>query len=264
MKVQIVDITPAMAEQFLKNDTHNRPATPRTVEEYARDMAAGNWHTNGEAFQIAEDGTVLNGGHRFRAIVMSGVTLKDQVLVTGLPIAAQKTMDGGRKRNMTQDLQIMGVSNAGTCTGLTLRGWLWDKGDVKFTRTVRPTRLELDEYWVKNQSQIERAAEIARRVNNTFRPATATAVGTVHLITSRISVGDAAEFFAFLGSGAGLEEGNPILALRNRMVRDYTLKNHNTDYTKIHMILRAWNGWRDDETMSKIQFTPESLPIQPK
>lgn len=264
MKVQITDITPAMAEQFIKSDTHNRPATPRTVEEYARDMAAGNWHTNGEAFQIAEDGTVLNGGHRFRAIVMSGVTLKDQVLVTGLPIAAQKTMDGGRKRNMTQDLQIMGVSNAGTCTGLTLRGWLWDKGDVKFTRTARPTRLELDEYWVKNQSQIERAAEIARRVNNTFRPATATAVGTVHLITSRISVGDAAEFFAFLGSGAGLEEGSPILALRNRMVRDYTLKNHNTDYTKIHMILRAWNGWREGETMAKIQFTPDSLPIDPK
>lgn len=264
MKVETTDITPAMAAQMLLHNKSNRPIQPRTVDQYVRDMMNGDWDVNGETVKVALDGTLIDGQHRLTAAVKAGYTLRDVVLVRDLPMSVQKTVDGGARRTWAQDLRIAGVSNPGVLVSIVQRAWLWDSGDVKFTGTVRPTRKELDAYREQHASALNRASEIATRTRTAFRPSTPSAVGTAHLITSRINLGDAAEFFSLFSSGAGLVEGDAILALRNRMTNHYADRVRTTDYTRIMMILRAWNAFRSGEKMSRLVFTDDSNPVDPK
>lgn len=263
-KAEFTDITPSMAELLLTKNTHNRPIDRFAVVSYIRDMLAGQWDSNGETIKIAMDGTIIDGQHRLTAIVESGVTLEGVLLVTGLPLSVQKTVDGGRKRNMSQDLKLNGVAHSPIVTSIVMRGWLWDNGDTKFTRAVRPTRMELDKYWQENSSQISRAAEVASRTRTQFRPVRQSTAGFVHLILGRISIGDTAEFFAALGSGAGLKDGDALLALRNRLANDHVAKVNQTEAVRVGLMLRTWNAFRDGEKLSKIQFTAESKMPEPK
>lgn len=263
-KAEFTDITPAMAELLLTKNTHNRPVVRQTVEEYKRDMLADQWDSNGETIKIALDGTVIDGQHRLTAIAESGVTLENVLLVTGLPLSVQKTVDGGRKRTMGQDLKIAGVVNFNTVAAISLRGWMWDNGNTKFSNAVRPTRRDLDKYFTDNASAINRSAQIGTQTRTAFRPAVPSAVGTAHYLTSRVNVGDAAEFFAQLGNGTGLNAGDPILALRTRMTNDFAMGVKSTDMIRTGIILRAWNAVRNGEKLAKIQFTSDSKMPEPK
>ena len=59
MEISVIDVTPALAEEWLSANDHNRSINVRVVDAYARDMLSGNWALNGEAVKIAEDGTLL-------------------------------------------------------------------------------------------------------------------------------------------------------------------------------------------------------------
>lgn len=264
MKNETTTITPQFAEHLLKQNTHNRPLDDATVQAYKRDMLSGRWQVNGETIKIATDGRIIDGQHRLTACAQSGVPLVDIILVTDLPMDVQKTIDTGRKRNMRQDLAIDGVPNYSAVAAIALRGFLWDAGDIKFAGSTRVTRMELDEYFADNRSQLIRSGQIGTQVRQAFRVANPTAVGTAHLITSRVSIGDAAEFFAQLGSGVGLKPGDAILSLRNRITNDAVAGIKNPDMVRIGLILRAWNAFRDNEPLAKMQFTKDSIMPMPK
>lgn len=80
VNVKIMNITPAIANQFLGMNIGNRSISKSLVESYAADMAAGRWHTNGEPITIS-GGRLISGQHRMLAVLKSGVTLNDVVVV---------------------------------------------------------------------------------------------------------------------------------------------------------------------------------------
>ncbi len=76
IQAKLEKITPAMAEEYLKHNTNNyRAISDRRIKTYAADMRNGCWQVNGEAIEFAEDGTLLNGQHRLKAIIESGATV---------------------------------------------------------------------------------------------------------------------------------------------------------------------------------------------
>lgn len=80
IQAKLEKITPAIAESYLQHNTNNYRAISHTrVKTYAEDMRNGCWQVNGEAIEFAEDGTLLNGQHRLKAIIDSGATV--QILV---------------------------------------------------------------------------------------------------------------------------------------------------------------------------------------
>lgn len=69
-------VTPEIAAEMLTHNTNNyRSASEQTVARYALDMKSGRWKENGEPIQFSEDGTLLNGQHRLKAIVKSSATI---------------------------------------------------------------------------------------------------------------------------------------------------------------------------------------------
>jgi hypothetical protein len=79
MRVEIIDITPEIAKNWLANNKNNRSLSSGVAEKYARDMLAGKWTLTHQGIAFYEDMTVADGQHRLNAIILSGVTIKMMV-----------------------------------------------------------------------------------------------------------------------------------------------------------------------------------------
>jgi hypothetical protein len=60
----ILNVTPAMAQQWLKHNDFNRPLNQRLVEKYAGQMRAGNWQRTHQGIAFDSRGIILDGQHR--------------------------------------------------------------------------------------------------------------------------------------------------------------------------------------------------------
>lgn len=262
MHVQVTDITPATAKGILRGNTHNRPLRDKYVATLARDMTEGRWFSNGETVKVAIDGTVLDGQHRLEAAIQADYTLEDVVLVTGLPMEAQSTIDIGRTRTAADNLGLNGHKNAAVLAAVARRVWQWEQGNLKFNNTVIPTHTEIAAFVTANE-RIHRSGEIAAHLRSAFRPTKQSVTGTAHFILLGIDADATALFFAQLANGAGLGEGHPVLALRNRFLNDVSLGKKNPFHQDVALIFRAWNAIREDRTLFKVMHTATEPMVQP-
>lgn len=256
--VEILAVTPDLAAKWLKQNTHNRNVRARAVSDYARDMAAGQWRLNGEAIKFAIDGTLLDGQHRLMAVVESDTAIPLMV-VTGLPVDTQETMDAGRKRTTADTFNLRGESNAAVLAAILKKVWLWDQGDYKFAQNYSPTTAECAAL-LNERPEIYRSVEIAARVHQAFRYLPKSVVGTAHHVLSRVDVDEAVWFFCRVGDGADLSANHPVLTLRNRVMTDRADSRKVPDYRYMAYLIRAWNAVREDRPLSRIQ-QPSDAPM---
>lgn len=253
ISAEIVTITPALAKEWLRANTHNRPVREARVNGYARMMTAGQWHLNGEAIKRAVDGTILDGQHRLLAIVKSGATITTLV-VQGLPSEAQDTMDGGAKRSAGDVFSLRGEQNAAILGSVARKVWMWEQGDRRFSAKEAPTVPELYAL-VDKYPGLRRSADIAVRVYSNFRYIPPSVVGCAHHLCSRIDADEAAWFYESLGTGAELPLRHPVLTLRKRVMTDKDNKKVVTDGLHLAQVLTAWNALRrgkDSLTVIKV------------
>ncbi len=76
---KIMKITPDMAKRCLEKNPNNRPIRPEWVKVLAEDMRTGNWRTTHQGIAFDEEGCLMDGQHRLRAILESGVTVEMEV-----------------------------------------------------------------------------------------------------------------------------------------------------------------------------------------
>jgi hypothetical protein len=110
MRTELVKITPSMAEHYLSKNVLNRNVSQRLVDKYAHDMENNNWELNHQGIAFYEDGSVADGQHRLLAIIKSRKTIQIMV-TTGLKKPSAVTIDIGRKRSMSDGIQIGGLSD---------------------------------------------------------------------------------------------------------------------------------------------------------
>lgn len=261
MKVRIMTVTPEMASVWLKNNPRNRNLNTKTVDDLARAMAAGEWALNGEAVKLSVHDQLLDGQHRLAAVVKSGVAV-DMLVVTGLENWTQDTMDTGRKRTTADVFAIHGESLTNVLAAVAKRAWMWEQGNHKFANYSTPSTLELMEM-LEQFPSLRRSAEVGVRVNHSYRAAGASVTGTAHHILHRVDQDAAAEFFAKVSSGAGLEpEEHPILTLRKRLQRDRDQNKRYVFHVGVGLYIRTWNAYREGRTLNQIIQPPEaSMPM---
>jgi hypothetical protein len=105
MQIAMELITPAKAEELLRQNTRNRRLRKGLVDQYARDMSAGRWRKTHQGIAINCDGTILDGQHRLHAIIQSGVAV-EMLVARGVPSSSQLEMDGGAVRTASDVLTI--------------------------------------------------------------------------------------------------------------------------------------------------------------
>lgn len=75
LKIEIRLVNPDFAEELLRYNCINRQLREGVADRYSTEMANKAWKVNGEAIQFDPEGMLLNGQHRLRAIIKSGVAV---------------------------------------------------------------------------------------------------------------------------------------------------------------------------------------------
>ncbi len=262
---RVETITPDVAKEMLGVNTNNRNVSRTQVELFARTMAQKAWKMNGEAIKFSNTGRLLDGQHRLLACVESGVPFRTLV-IRGLPEDTQETMDAGKGRTMANVLELKGRNNAKQLSTVARSIYLSEQLGVEAAcvNNMSPTRNELLTF-IESTPQLE----------DTLRQASTFYTKSNHLMSISMAAllywtfneidGEACErFFDMLATGANLNEGSPILVLRNTLFDINKRGAHSDRPTRRRIVgitIKAWNKWREGVTVKLLKFSPnEQFP----
>jgi hypothetical protein len=121
-------VSPALAEELLTLNTHNRKASEAIIRKYCIEIESGAWRPSSAGIGIDINGVLIDGQHRLYAIIRSGVTIP-LLVVWNLPPEAQRTVDRQNRRSLFDVFTLEGVqlsrTAVQTATVLAYRNQGW-------------------------------------------------------------------------------------------------------------------------------------------
>jgi hypothetical protein len=259
ISVGLVNVTPKVAENWLKHNSRNRPIADPTTQRYLRDMVGDRWPFTGDPVRFSDKDEMLDGQHRCTAIVESG-TSQELLVVSGLPTKTQAYMDGGRKRNAGHTLRSDETPYSTTVASVARLALLWNPGGIwvkdRKTELFGNLQLSVPELlqFADAHPEIHEAAKQGRAVAGEVAGARPSVIGATYLRASMLEDGvfTAAEWFMKLETGAGLGLKDPLLALRNGMMRTSSERLANPQVPQLWKVIRAWNASRTGEALGRL------------
>ncbi|AMS04627.1 hypothetical protein DUY81_08605 [Acidipropionibacterium acidipropionici] len=248
---QIVTVTPKTAEAWLSRNTSNRAISSSQVKQYCADMAQGRWLFTGQAIVFDRDGVLRDGQHRLLAQARLGLTI-DWNVITGTDPAAQDVIDIGRVRTIANQLQLHGQKD-GAFIGSIARL------DLIYGGIASPSKPQILAHVNENVGALETASLTSKRISSALKSGSTSAFGVAHFHMSAISQSLADEFAKALMDGAAMYTGNPILTVRNQLLRKNP-KEFRAEAERVALVdtlHRAWNYWLVGKSVKTIA-TPKS------
>jgi hypothetical protein len=262
VKVEWVEITPAMATALLDANSHNRRLREAVADGYARDMTADRWDVNGETIKVCADGRLIDGQHRLEAIELTGIPAVC-LLVTGLPIEAQKTTDIGARRSYADTLRWQDVKNGDAVSAILRRVTLWKAGYRTKTGSYKVTDPEMDATFAAVPGVVEAADfGVAHAKGAGVPPAQ---LGFAYWLLAGIDAEAATWFMQRIADGAGLQLGHPALVFRDRLRREREALRGRGSLSPdlvLALLIKAWNSYRAGDTITKLQLPPGGLTAE--
>lgn len=270
------NITPEVAELFLSTMEHNRRLSDQRVNYLSKQMLDDLWVFDGSPIKFNVDGELVDGQHRLWAVIESGKTFKFLV-VRGVPRQAMATMDTGKSRSfsdiltledatLTQITAIAAVINVLYRWDVGLRGSALVSGH---SNNVVPNAVLLD-YFRENRERVIEVTREANSLHHKVRGITTTALAVAIWVFSAIDEADSQYFFLRLSDGMGLQEGNPILALRSYISRVVAQSLNGRQSVPVDLavalMLKAWNAYRTGDEIKILSYrrggsNPEQFPV---
>lgn len=254
--VEIVEVSPAIAEDWLSRNPNNRNLRRAVVESYARDMEAGRWAMNGETVKFSADGQLYDGQHRLNAVVQSGQTVP-MVVVRGLTSDVMPTVDAGAKRTYSDALKLQGEDNTSTLAAVCRRAVMWDRGMKTNTGAIKPTPLEMNDF-IDRHPEIRTSAELAARLASR-ESLPASVYGLCHFLFAKLEAEQATWFLLRVSDGENLSAGDPIKHLRERITRLRVRGGRINETVGLALTIRAWNAHRSGQARAKLQLPAGGL-----
>jgi hypothetical protein len=226
------------------NPRINRGINPRKVALQVERIENGTWvDETGGPLIFDEDGIQVEAQHRREGGILADTTIRlncvwDQ---TEQEIAAYR--EGGVPWTAPQ-MDQSGLLNGPTRASIATMLLVLDRngGLVGPPAGWSPDKLQV--VAASADPRVDAAAYVAASV----RRATGfmqSAVGVVYAMAVQSGLGDPEDFFSKLRTGAGLEEGNPILTTRNGLLLDVErrkdAKLFRVSYQAGWVLVRAWN-----------------------
>ncbi len=251
--VELVNVTPDIAAEYLTHNTHNRNTRERQIKLYATDMTAGDWSFTGAAITFSATGELLDGQHRLHAVILANVTIP-LLVIRGLYRDAQDDTDGGIPRKFYDVLALRGEANASHLAALTRRVASWEAGNYRNVSSYPATH-----------SQLLRTLEAHPELPGIIQPSRTAAAGCglpasvvaiAMWVFSNIDDEDARFFFDRLGDGQNLAKGDPIFELRRTVANTTGVKGERNQTYLLAITIKAWNAFRAGETVGLYRWKP--------
>lgn len=249
--VAVVD--PSTAQRWLQANKVNRNPRTAKVEQYARDMAAGNWRLTGEAVQFDRDGNLIDGQHRLSAVVLSGATVR-LFVVNGLDAETQAVLDSGAARSAGDALGFAGYENTAALAAAARLALNYEAGLFRHAEQdahQSRSHSELLDFIEANPGLVE-AASKATALSSRI-PANPSVIGFTYWATSRVSPTEAAQFFADLADMRTNGVGDPRHTLIRRLNTARQRNERVTSITQSFYVFRSWNALRAGKQLGNLK-----------
>lgn len=256
LDVNIMRVTPRMAEEWLGRNEANRNIRPGHVASLARDMTAGNFVLSGESIKFDIDGNLIDGQHRLSAVRDSGVTI-ETVVVRGLPATAKGLVDTGKKRSAGDAMRMYGVTSGHAALAATIRLVLGiHRGQVRRAGDKAPeaTHSEIIDFYQAHAELLDYCVAFTSRHWSKISARPAALAASTFLAAKRL-----AEFTAFINSVGELEFGPdkcPRRTLYRRLLSLHTERHDASD--EIYYILRAFLAHCNGEPLTQMKSATRS------
>jgi hypothetical protein len=264
-----IDLTPEIAANWLAFDqreegvSYNRGSDERRVERYARDMANDKWYDTGVPIILDYMGHVRDGGHRLKAIIKSGKTIRFNV-VFGIEPEAQHVIDRMRPRSVADDMRIAGNPNGMVVQSLVNLVLRWRNGIILSSKW-QPTHPEMHEL-IDQNPLVHDAARKATWLHRNLSNAAKSVTGAMWFEAHQLDEDACDTFFDGLYHGADLPSTSAILALRNTIGRyGANGKKKPRQEEQLYQFAKAWNLWRRKRDAKFIvvppNFSSDKFPV---
>lgn len=237
-------ITPERAEALLGGNKLNRRVSGSVIGKYARDMAAGRWHLNGQTIKLSKSGKLLDGQHRLEAAKKAKRSFQ-AIVVEGLSEDSFSTLDIGHRRSVSDILRERGETHT-IILASSLR-WLWMiRNELVLAANSSPTNGELLLLLDENpgmRDSLRHVFAIRDIMGNGI-------AGALHYTFASLDPTTADEFFLRLMDGVRLSETSPIYHLRERLLRTRSARRVRlAEAERVALTIKAWNAFRQDRPM---------------
>jgi hypothetical protein len=267
-RMGVITVTPALATHLRLTKGHNRRIRPVKVARIGATITDGRFiNQAGGALLLDAKGQLRGAQHRCSAVELTGLPIRlivkwDQ---TEDEIAADN--EGGTPWS-ANDIETVDLPHKAARSAITLNLLVLDHfGEGRFGEQHRwaPDKLLVAQHM--SDPRIMEAASVAEAVRKKADIITS-AVGTVYATAVQSGRGDPDDFFTKLRTGAGMQEGDPVLTVRNLLAgRDFATVR--TTYQTMYVLTRAWNAvlrgqqlrrmFTYDKTSSKNNNTPIAM-----
>ena len=266
MQTYTVDVTPEMAKRWMEKHNHrNRSIRWNRVKLLSEEMKKGRFVNNGDPIRFDTNRELLDGQHRLAAVVESGITLKNQLVVYNLDPKVMATIDTGAKRSLSDQLKINGIANSVAVASTARICVCIEHDDLGLSYNYPDS--EFSDFAHAHDSEIQAAISEARRIYATIGGSVSVyAAGLFYALAYSKEKTEA--FVEGVASGEGLRKGAPALTFRNYVLRNY-FGGRRTRAPKasfqLQIFIRALNAqlldrslgclrWAEDEAYQRLFF----------
>lgn len=262
-------VSPEKAEQWLKLNTINRTLDDRRVGIYAEDMNLGRWNYGHDDSPVGDitfncDGTLLNGGHRLAAVVQCK---KSQwfIVKRDVPVENALLEDHGKPKTINDTLRMF----------CKIKKQSIPPSLPAFTKAIRVI-IQHDGYPGRQQGvslPFSQWLDWFKKHKADLAPFVTKANGIKALMSQGLAAGlwflfakrdaEMAEaFFAKLKTGQGIQKGEPVGVLRQRLIAERAKKpiERVKHYGLAEWTVRAWNATRDGVRWQKLPSNVGGYP----
>lgn len=258
---QILDVTPAMASEWLRDAHQNRKVRTTFVSRLAEAMRAGEWRSNGQPLIFSDAGRLLDGQHRLLAVVESGETVRF-LIVRGVPEAAMVTIDRGTKRSFSDFLEIHGYS-AGRLVSAAVRFAMSIEDGTYFADWTHYSYEKMQAWLDVNPRIVDSVAKYRSISRGMIVGSIASAL---HYLMSRKDPKQATQFWDRVIIGEGITKSDVEFKLRERLLDELRGTSRMViERERVALCIKAWNIRRAGAPCERLLFRmdakyPEAFP----
>jgi hypothetical protein len=219
MESKTVLITPEIAKSLLAQNPSNRPFTKSNLNYLKSQLKSGQWKLTHQGIAISEEGFILDGQHRLKAVQETGISAQ-MLVTTNISEDVFSVLDTGKKRNGADILAINGARST-HCMAAAIKGFLLYKNHPNLVWTGSIGSLAtnfhvLEEYKLDPEGwQLATALAVKFQMNGIVVPGPFGCL--LYLAREKGHELSGLEQFAEnLKEGVALQKHDPILAFRNK------------------------------------------------
>lgn len=247
---EVVDVTPEIARLFLGGNEANRTITNSHVAKLAADIADDRWDLNGESIKIARDGRLADGQHRCHAVIMADKPIRT-VVTFGVDYDSRVTTDQGKSKTVGDYLAMSHgthfANNAAAVARILLMQRLGVRGNGGLGGRGNPvTKTRIFAEYEAHQKDIDSAVSyFGSRLSSRVLGGVSTLAAVLVLLRRRSPSAD--DFIEKFVTGSDLSAGDPILAARDRMIREPNMRVPD----RITLLTKAFDAWLAGRDVTK-------------